>query len=282
MCWCNRTSHIRLLYPASKILEKKRASSQVRFSFRDTGQVQSSEPQGLEGTPGTGRQVRSTLGALWFYCWHTKSMKKNTLLQQKPPQICLFFISHFKKHPFVHTSVSWRHELWNEASIAERWEVFQPTCVRMYICIKAAVAVLPDVGFTVSHFNDTHSSTQSAIVHPSVQPGNMDKQIQMWGQLMYLKNANKIGLSGISTLCYSFLCPVLSGRKHKSRLTDIKVTDHYSRETVQSSTLASQNLQSVNGNSNLNIKVDITHRRWHCLTDERLTSMCWHQGHRLQ
>lgn len=61
----------------------------------------------------------------------------------------------------------------------------------MYVYIKAAVAVLPYVGFTVSHFNDTHSSTQSAIVHPSVQPGNMDKEIQMWGQLTHLKNVNK-------------------------------------------------------------------------------------------
>lgn len=136
MCWCNRTSHIRLLYPASKILEKKRASSQVRFSFRDTGQVQSSEPQGLEGTPGTGRQVRSTLGALWFYCWHTKSMKKNTLLQQKPPQICLFFISHFKKHPFVHTSVSWRHESYEMRHPSQNDEkCFSP---RAYACTFAS------------------------------------------------------------------------------------------------------------------------------------------------
>lgn len=62
-----------------------------------------------------------------------------------------------------------------------------------YVCVKAAVAVLPDVGFTVSHFNDTHSSTQSAIVHPSVQPGNMNNEIQMWGQLMPFKNVNKSG-----------------------------------------------------------------------------------------
>lgn len=51
------------------------------------------------------------------------------------------------------------------------------TCVCMYVCVKAAVVVLPYVGFTVSHFNDTHSSTQAAIVHPSVQPRNMDKKI---------------------------------------------------------------------------------------------------------
>lgn len=63
----------------------------------------------------------------------------------------------------------------------------------MYVCVKAAVAVLPYVGFTVSHFNDTHSSTQAAIVHPSVQPGNMDKKIQMRAQLMHLKNVNKFG-----------------------------------------------------------------------------------------
>lgn len=104
------------------------------------------------------------------------------------PHLSLFIL-HFKMHPHVHTSISWRHE---SCEMRHPSRCFS-TCVCMYVCVKAAVAVLPYVGFTVSHFNDTHSSTQAAIVHPSVQPGNMEKEIQMWAQLTHLKNVNKSG-----------------------------------------------------------------------------------------
>lgn len=76
-------------------------------------------------------------------------------------------------------------------------------CMHVCVCVKAAVVVLPYVGFTVSHFNDTHSSTQAAIVHPSVQPGNMDKKIQMWAQLMHFKNVTKSGGLELSTTIQS-------------------------------------------------------------------------------
>lgn len=85
--------------------------------------------------------------------------------------------------------------------------------VRMHVCL---VAVLPYVGFTVSHFNDTHSSTQSAIVHPTVQPGNMDKEIQMWGQLTYLKNGNKSGCLDYqhSVVVFSVQYPRVANMSH--------------------------------------------------------------------
>lgn len=42
----------------------------------------------------------------------------------------------------------------------------------MYVCVRLGTAVLPNMGFTVSHFNDAHPSTQPTVVHSSIQPGN--------------------------------------------------------------------------------------------------------------
>lgn len=38
----------------------------------------------------------------------------------------------------------------------------------MAVMVAAAAVVLPYVGFTVSHFNDAHPSTQPPVVHSSI------------------------------------------------------------------------------------------------------------------
>lgn len=56
MCWDNGTSPIRLLLR----LSEKKIITPSQVSIHRTGQVQGSEPSGLEGTPGTGSSDESS------------------------------------------------------------------------------------------------------------------------------------------------------------------------------------------------------------------------------
>lgn len=86
--------------------------------------------------------------------------------RQHPPPPLLSFILALSHRLF------WRHESqWNEPTVAAWWEA----CVKM--CMygarrrgrEVAVALmLPYVGFTVSHFNDAYSSSETAVVHSSI------------------------------------------------------------------------------------------------------------------
>lgn len=93
---------------------------------------------------------------------------------------------HFPRHPFLHPHsfilalshrLLWRHESqWNEVTVAAWWEAW----VKMCVCVCGArsgwgggegfavASMLPYVGFTVSHFNDAYSSSETAVVHSSI------------------------------------------------------------------------------------------------------------------
>lgn len=94
----------------SSVSQRKSPSPHVRFPSITQARFKAPSHQARNIRNKKSRRVLASLGALWFCCWHTPSMKKTRLLHQKPTQICLFFISHFKKHPHVHTSAPWRHE----------------------------------------------------------------------------------------------------------------------------------------------------------------------------
>lgn len=117
-------------------------------------------------------------GSLWFCSSKMSSMKTSEIFQKLltsesgwvnskfvslsilPLQPTTHFLNHF-----------WRHKgWWNQASAAVLWDLF--VFSHMYVCVRFRTAVLPNVGFTVSHFNDAHPSTQSTVVHSSIQPGN--------------------------------------------------------------------------------------------------------------
>lgn len=120
-------------------------------------------------------------GALWFcssqtssILWENVSEIFQKLLTSESGWVNSKFVSlsilslqpttHFLNH-------FWRHKgWWNQASVAVWWNLF--VFMHLYVCVRLGTAVLPNVGFTVSHFNDAHPSTQSTVVHSSIQPGN--------------------------------------------------------------------------------------------------------------